>query len=232
LTVFHDVFTVFTMSDHHEKILACACELYLEGGLDGFSMRKLARHVGVTAPALYRHFESREEVLAGVVREAHREFTAEIYRALEARTPLERFFRAAEGYLDFALKHPRWYYLLFIAPERLGMETLPDDIEAMGSAIHQFWVDRVRECQDAGILKPGDPVQVSLTMWAHAHGMLSLYHHGHFRMDEGTFRRQFEVSGALLLAGLASDSFAAELGERYADAPTVGARDTEGEEWG
>ena len=51
-------------------------------------------------------------------------------------------------------------------------------------------------------------------------------------MDEGTFRRQFEFSGALLLAGLASDSFAAELGERYADAPTVGASDREGEEWG
>jgi AcrR family transcriptional regulator len=219
------MFTVFTMSDQHDKILACACELYLEDGLDGFSMRKLARHVGVTAPALYRHFQSREEVLAGILREAHREFTADLYRALEGRTPLERFFRAAEAYLDFALKHPRWYYLLFIAPERLGMEALPDDIEAMGCAIHQFWVDRVRECQDAGILKPGDPVQTSLTMWAHAHGMLSLYHHGHFRMDEETFRRQFEVSGALLMAGVATDGFAGELSGRYDGALMAGAHD-------
>jgi AcrR family transcriptional regulator len=193
LTFFSGMFTVFTMSDQHDKILACACELYLEDGLDGFSMRKLARHVGVTAPALYRHFQSREEVLAGILREA--------------------------------LKHPRWYYLLFIAPERLGMEALPDDIEAMGCAIHQFWVDRVRECQDAGILKPGDPVQTSLTMWAHAHGMLSLYHHGHFRMDEETFRRQFEVSGALLMAGVATDGFAGELSGRYDGALMAGAHD-------
>jgi AcrR family transcriptional regulator len=217
LTVFSVLFTVFTMSDQHDKILACACELYLEDGLDGFSMRKLAKQVGVTAPALYRHFESREHVLAGILREAHREFTGQLYRALEARTPLERFFQAAEGYLDFALKHPRWYYLLFIAPEQLGMEQLPDDIEAMGCAIHQFWVDRVRECQDAGILKAGDPVQTSLTMWAHAHGLLSLYHHGHFSMDEATFRAQFEMSGARLMAGVATDTFAAELSERYAD---------------
>ena len=216
------LFTVFTMSDQHEKILACACELYLEDGLDGFSMRKLAKHVGVTAPALYRHFQSREEVLAGILREAHREFTADLYRALEGRTPLERFFRAAEAYLDFALKHPRWYYLLFIAPEQLGMEALPEDIEAMGCAIHQFWVDRVRECQDAGILKRGDPVQTSLTMWAHAHGMLSLYHHGHFRMDEETFRTHFEVSGTLLMAGVATDSFAEELSARHDNALVVG----------
>jgi AcrR family transcriptional regulator len=43
------------MSDQRDAILAAACDLYLRSGLDGFSMRKLAREVGVTAPALYRH---------------------------------------------------------------------------------------------------------------------------------------------------------------------------------
>jgi AcrR family transcriptional regulator len=203
------------MSEQREKILACACELYLEDGLEGFSMRKLAKQVGVTAPALYRHFESREHVVTDVVREAHREFTGALYRALVGRTPLERLFMAAEGYLDFALKHPRWYQLLFISPEQLGMEALPEDLEAQGCAIHQFWVDRVRECMDAGLLVEADPEKTSLTMWAHAHGMLALYHHGHFRWDEETFRAQFEESGARMMRGVATDEFAAELTARY-----------------
>lgn len=201
------------MSDQREKILSCACDLYLSDGLEGFSMRKLARQVGVTAPALYRHYENREHVLADVVREAYGEFTAQLYRALEGRTPKERFFRAGEGYLDFALKNARWYQILFTAPGRLGMSVLPEDIEAMGCAVHQFWIDRVRECQDAGILREGDPLQISLTMWAHAHGLLSLYHHGHLRMDEATFRGQFERSGATMLVGVATDHFAARLAE-------------------
>lgn len=203
------------MSDQRDKILSCACDLYLEDGLDGFSMRKLAKQVGVTAPALYRHFESREHVITDVVREAYREFTAALYRALEGRTALERFFKAGDGYLDFALKHPRWYELLFISPEQLGMDELPEDLEDQGCAVHQFWVDRVRECMDAGILIEGDPVKASLTMWAHAHGMITLYHHGHFRMDEETFRAQFEESGALMMRGVATDEFAAELTARY-----------------
>jgi len=211
------------MSEHREKILGHACELYLAKGLDGFSMRELARRVGFTAPALYRYYPSREHVLADVVREAYREFTAFLYRALEGRTPLERFFRAGEGYLEFALKNARWYQLLFVAPEQIGMASLPEDIEAMGSAIHQFWVDRVRECQVAGLLREEDPRQASLTMWAHAHGMLSLYHHGHFRMDEATFRRQFERSGAMMMIGLATVAFAAHLTERYAPDQGVGA---------
>ena len=212
------------MSEQRERILGCACDLYLAEGLDGFSMRKLAKDVGVTAPALYRHYESREHVLADVVREAYREFSAKLYRALEGATALERMTRAADGYLEFALKHERWYQILFTAPEQLGMSALPDDIEAMGCAVHQFWVDRVRECQDAGILKGGDPVQISLTMWAHAHGMLSLYHHGHFRMDEATFRLQFDRSGALMMCGLATDHFAGEINARLEAGDTAGAR--------
>lgn len=195
------------MTDQRDKILGCACDLYLKHGLDGFSMRKLARQVGVTAPALYRHYESRDHVLADVVREAYREFAASLYHALEGRTALERMARAGEAYLDFALQHPRWYQLLFIAPEQMGMEALPEDIEAMGCGIHQFWVDRVRECQDAGILRAGDPAEISTTMWAHAHGMLSLHHHGHFRMDEAAFRRSYEASAGRMLAGVATDEF-------------------------
>jgi AcrR family transcriptional regulator len=211
------------MSEQRDKILACACDLYLAEGLDGFSMRKLAKEVGVTAPALYRHYESREHVLADVVREAYSEFTAKLYRALEGATAVERFARAGQGYLEFALKHARWYQILFTAPEQLGMTKLPDDIEAMGCAVHQFWVDRVRECQDAGILKEGDPMQVSLTMWAHAHGLVSLYHHGHFRMDEETFRAQFERSGSTMLCGVATDGFAGDLAARLEAGAPAGA---------
>lgn len=206
------------MSEQREKILGCACDLYLEVGKDGFSMRKLAGRVGVTAPALYRHYESREHVLADVVREAYREFTAGLYRALEGRTPLERFFGAGEAYLDFALGHPRWYGMMFDSPEAMGMEGMPQDIEAMGCAIHQFWVDRVRECMDAGLLKEGDPARTSLTMWAHAHGLVQLYHQGYFRLSEREFRKLFEESGARMMAGVATEAFAAELAARYSEA--------------
>ncbi len=203
------------MSHHRQEILDAAVDLYLRDGLDGFSMRKLARAVGVTAPALYRHYEGKEHVLSDVMREAYRAFIQVLYRALEGATPLDRFFRAGEGYLDFALKHPRWYRILFARPEELGMERLPDDIEAMGCAIHQFWIDRVRECIDTGILRPGDPEEISLTMWAHAHGMIQLHHQGHFQLSEEEFRTLFETSGARLMVGVATETFARELEETY-----------------
>ncbi|NJD20225.1 MAG: TetR/AcrR family transcriptional regulator [Gemmatimonadetes bacterium] len=204
------------MSEQREKILAEACDLYLEEGLEGLTMRKLARRLGGSAPALYRHFGSREHVLADLVRSAYREFTTSLYRALEGDTPQERLRRAGDGYLDFALGHARWYQILFIAPEQLGMPGLPEDLEAMGRAIHQFWVDRVRECQDARILRAGDPRDISLTMWGHAHGLVLLYHHGHFRMDEAAFRREFARSTVAMMQGLATPEFAGQLAAEFA----------------
>ncbi len=221
MTITGGVFTLFTMSVQRDRILARACELYLTDGLDGFSMRKLAKQVGVTAPALYRHYDGREAVLADVVREAYRAFSRYIYRALTAPTPLERFFGAGEGYLDFVFEHPRWYSIIHTPAEALGMESMPDDIQAMGSAIHQFWIDRVRECMDAGILKGGDPAIASVTMWAHAHGMVQLYHQGRLRMEEDAFRAFFETSGARLMVGVATDEFARELTERYLAGPVT-----------
>ena len=195
------------MSDQRDRILGCACELYLEHGLDGFSMRKLAKEVGVTAPALYRHYEGREAVLADVLREAHRTFSRYLYAALGAPSPLERFHAAGEQYLSFVIDHPRWYGIMHTAPDHLGMERVPEDIEALQAATHQFWLDRVRECMEAGILRKGDPAETSITLWAHAHGMVQLYHQGLLPVGEDEFRELVRASGARLMTGLATADF-------------------------
>ena len=200
------------MQDPRESILARASEIYLTEGLAGLSMRKLAKEVGVTAPALYRYYDGRDAVLADLVRQAHHVFLDYLRRGLEAPTPFERFKRAGDGYLTFALEHPRWYAIMFSGPERLGMESIPDDIESMGCAIHQFWNDRVSECMRAGILEEGNSEDVGLTLWAHAHGLLQLYQQGRLNTDEAGFRRLVEESSSRLFLGLLSEEYA----RRYA----------------
>lgn len=208
------------MNGQRERILACACELYLKVGLDGFSMRKLARDLGVTAPSIYRHFEGREEVLGEVLREAHRTFSGYLYAALNEPTPLDRFIGAGEGYLNFVVEHPRWYSIMHTGIDHLGMDALPADIEGMQAGIHQFWMDRVRECIQAGILKDGDPELISVTMSAHAHGMVQLYHEGCFPGTEAEFRLLFKQSGTRMMVGVATDDFAVQLNQIVFDEAT------------
>ena len=166
-------------------------------------MRKLAGRLGVTAPALYRYYASKEEVLRDIVREAYRQSATYIYRALSASTPLERFRRAGEENLDFALTHPRWYEMMYLSPERFGWTDYPPEVAAHAHATHQFWMDRVRECVEAGYLRAESEIRdVGMTMWAHSHGLITIYLRGLLQLGEAEFRGVYRASARRMLLGL------------------------------
>ncbi len=202
------------MATQRENILDSACDLYLAEGLEGFSMRQLARRVGVTAPALYRHYENREAVLAEVVGEAYRRLLQYLYRALEGDTPVERFRRAGMAYLDFALENARLYQMLYASRDVLGMERLSEEARAQSCAIGQFWRDRVREVMDAGFLEEADPEQVSVTLWSHAHGLIALHLRGMLEAGEEEFRNLYAESTRRVLRGLATGEARSRISER------------------
>jgi AcrR family transcriptional regulator len=51
-----------------QKVIDAAIAMIGEGGLESFSMPKLATSLGVRAPSLYHHFESKDDLLAEVAR--------------------------------------------------------------------------------------------------------------------------------------------------------------------
>ena len=187
-------------------------------------MRKLAGRVGVTAPALYRHYASKEMVLVDVVGEAFKVFAQYLYRALEGRTAMERFSLTGKWYLAFALDHPRYYELLHTAHELMGHGALPNEATDHACATGQFMVDRVREGMESGMLKEGSSETVARTIWAHAHGLVSIYHRGLLRIDQDEFRRLFLESSWRLMEGLAQPEFAAAMGDDVRESLAKGSR--------
>jgi AcrR family transcriptional regulator len=193
------------MTDSRARILDCACELYLEDGFDGFSMRKLARSVGVTAPALYRHYESKERLLLDVVGEAHRVLGQYLHASLEAPTPEERFSRAGRAYLEFALDHPRYFQVMYALGEFMGLDEMPEEIAERSCAVQRFWHDRVRECIEAGVLRRDDPEAIGLTLWSHAFGLISLHLLGLLDATDDEFRVLYSESFERVLLGLGDE---------------------------
>lgn len=51
------------LSERQLEIVRATIALISEEGVHNFSIRKLARRVGVTEPAIYRHFESKEDLM-------------------------------------------------------------------------------------------------------------------------------------------------------------------------
>jgi AcrR family transcriptional regulator len=55
-----------------ERIVAVALRLLDEDGLSGLSTRRIAAELGITSSALYYHFDSMDDIVAGVVHEVMR----------------------------------------------------------------------------------------------------------------------------------------------------------------
>jgi AcrR family transcriptional regulator len=108
-------------ASRRDEILDAAWELAREEGLAGLSMRTLASRVGIRAPSLYAHFDSKDAIYDGMFVRGYREFRAAFERAgaggaaeeEDGPDPVEVLRRDATGFVSFANDDPVRFQLLF-----------------------------------------------------------------------------------------------------------------------
>lgn len=96
-----------------EACLDSAHEIIAERGLDALSLREVARRLDISHQAPYKHFPSKDHLLAAVLSRCFSRFAY----ALEHREKNnDEFFNLQTlgiAYLNFAVKHPLEYQLMF-----------------------------------------------------------------------------------------------------------------------
>jgi AcrR family transcriptional regulator len=103
---------------HHGDLKAAlvdgAVELIVERGVRRFSLAELSRRLGVTVAAPYRHFTSRDELLAAVaVRALHAFEEAVSAQSSETDPPEQRLASMSGGYVRFAAEQPALFGVVF-----------------------------------------------------------------------------------------------------------------------
>src|SRR3954470_14219292 len=89
------------------EILAAAAELFARRGYHGVSIGDLGRAVGLTGPALYRHFRGKDAVLAQMLLDISERLLAEgTARAAAVPGPDEALDALLRWHIDFALDNP------------------------------------------------------------------------------------------------------------------------------
>lgn len=183
-----------------ERVLQAAQELFLAHGPDGVSMRKVAARAGVTAPAIYRHYKDKDELLDEIINAGLEILQRYLEPAFRAATPFERLQLLIDYYLDFALEQPRYFDFAFLAPSR-GMR-LADELERYNRSTFMFAVQQVQLCMEQGSLAKDDPLETSIMLWAEAHGLVTLFRMERFGTDAAAFRAVFRRAIDRVLLGL------------------------------
>jgi AcrR family transcriptional regulator len=165
-------------SYHHgdllQALIDAALDLVAEKDVTNVSLREIARRVGVSHTAPYRHFADKEALLAAVAQEGFQRFKQAIEAAIQSvADPGEQLEMGCLTYIRYAVKHPSRYRIMFGAyganPEKAD--------RAMVETAKQAYLplaDAIARGQTLGIFRAGNPEQMAQTVWALMHGLAML----------------------------------------------------------
>ena len=184
-----------------ERLLAAALEL-MEGpdGVDGLTMRAVAAAAGVTTMATYKHFRSRDALLRAATAAEYPRIEGYFARA-NARTEVPGM-RGMLGYLNYALDHPQIFRYIF-SSHRADAFVFPHDLKEGRSPTFNVLLGNVSELMERQVLRSDDVAETALSIWAHAHGLITLYLSGRITAPRGTFQKLYMRSLDRLARGLA-----------------------------
>jgi AcrR family transcriptional regulator len=158
--------------DLREALVQAALRQAEQGGAESVSIKALAKQLGVSQPAPYRHFADREALLAAITAEAFRQFNAVLRESIRKPSKRSKLSRLAQATLDFGLRRNGIYRLLFAS--RI-MACASDGSELHDVAMEAF--DLVLEALEApavGLLRE----RHALKLWAALHGVIMLAEQG------------------------------------------------------
>jgi len=106
--------TAYHHGNLRPALLAAALKEGAREGRDGFSLRGVARRAGVSAPAVYRHFADKDDLLAAVAAEAQQRLLAQVAEAHRHAPddPLEKFRATGIAIVRFATANPEAFRVL------------------------------------------------------------------------------------------------------------------------
>jgi AcrR family transcriptional regulator len=157
-----------------EACVQAAREVIAESGVENLSMRDVARKLGVSHQAPYRHFESRDHLLAEIMQRCFVDFGHDLDQRPRSGNPEADLGAMGQAYLDYAQRKPLEYRLMFGTPWPAPAQHQ----ELVRHAIHAFNLLRagVRSLHglDADHAQPRDVDHQAMFIWSALHGMASI----------------------------------------------------------
>lgn len=200
-------------------------------GAHGVQLRAVARDLGMTAPALYRYFDSHEALLSALVADLYSEL-ADVIEAAAAPDQGDlrtRLLGSARAFRQWSVAHPAEFTLLFGSPVP-GVAVDDDSPEclqgrrfgqAFGALFAEMWarepfpvpetIDPTMQAQledyaqHVGVTLPPAAIAVFLSCWVRLYGAVTMEVFGHisFALDDAEPLFEHELTGLAQTLGFA-----------------------------
>lgn len=180
---------------HHGDVPRALMEAALtsirENGVERLSLRALARDIGISQTAPYRHFKDKTHLLVKLAAEGFYELASRKLTKKGKPYSEQNLIEVGIAYVEFAREYPEQYKLMFGS----SIENRRDHAELMEASHTAFAciLDQVEEGVKSGFLVNKDPEILAKSCWTTVHGIASLLIDGFFEnvdYDFDEFLRQ------------------------------------------
>jgi len=163
---------------HHgnlrQDLVTAALAIINKQGPGALTLRAVAKRLGVSQTAPYRHFVGKESLLAAVAADGFATLLRETEETLAATEsePVARYLAAAFSYVRFALAYPDHFRVMY---NERPPEFSVGPVAESGRKAFQLFVGTIVDCQKAGRAAAGDPSLMAVKAWSYAHGLAALH---------------------------------------------------------
>jgi len=179
--------------DLRRALIETAIGTLMGDGTTSLSLRDLARRVGVSPAAPYRHFPNVTALLRAVAAEGFWHLSRTL-TAVNGATPAEQMIRLGHAYVGFAQRNRALYRLMF-GPD-IDRRADLDLAEAMDAAFAPL-------AAAVSALEPEDAVFGALSGWSMLHGLARLVIDGQVAgLGENARHKLITNAMATMVAGL------------------------------
>ncbi|MBF6338724.1 TetR/AcrR family transcriptional regulator [Nocardia abscessus] len=175
------------------EIKQCARQQIATAGASALSLNAIAKQVGMSGPALYRYFASRDELLTELIRDAYRSLADTLRTARDSGADPAGL---ADALRTWALADPHRYFLIYGTP--VPGYHAPGDTTAISNEIMTMLIEACSALPSQPSATPFDAhlehhrrwaegpsvatttLHRAVSFWTRLHGVLSLELAGHF----------------------------------------------------
>ena len=161
---------------HHgslrESLVEAALDIIATAGIDGLSLRDVARQLGVSHQAPYRHFADKRALLEAIAADGFLALTTALREAIAPDDdPILRLIEIGFVYVRFAKDHAARYRVMFAEPAS-PQGTPP--AESTGDTAFHVLVETIRYGQTRAAFARVSPYELALASFAFVHGLAML----------------------------------------------------------
>ncbi|HMK92916.1 MAG TPA: TetR/AcrR family transcriptional regulator [Thermoleophilia bacterium] len=159
-------------ADTRDEILTAAREVMLERGATELSLREIARRAGFSAGALYKYFDSKQDLIVALGDKAMRALVAEFDKVPPDLPPDERAVELGMEYLAFARENPEDVAIITIH-EGFHLQPPTADHERLEDVVAGVFRDGIAQGVFAAS-DEGDAAYLAYGAWAFVLGLSTL----------------------------------------------------------